>query len=305
MRVTFMGTPEFSVPTLKALIASDHEVVAVYSQPPKPSGRGYRITKSPVHHCAESHNIPVFTPLSLRNKEASAEFASHHADIAVVVAYGLILPQSILEIPPVGCVNIHASLLPRWRGAAPIHRAIEAGDKESGITLMQMDVGLDTGDMLQKGRVDIQESMTSSDLHDHLSRMGAEMIVPLLNRYPDWKPESQNEDEVTYAHKLEKSESSLDFSQGAEILGRKIRAFTPWPGTTFTWKDRVVKVKKAAVHPDRDIPAGTIHIDQRRLFIGCRQGALELLILQMPSKNPMAASDVIHGYAMATGDMVS
>ncbi len=315
MRIVFMGTPQFSVPALEALIASkDHDVVAVYSQPPKPSGRGHKVTKTPIHQVAESHGIPVFTPKSLRKPEPQEDFNKHDADIAIVAAYGLILPKEILEAPKFGCVNIHASLLPRWRGAAPIQRAIEAGDQESGITLMQMDEGLDTGDMLAKETVPITANMTSSDLHDALSDMGGKMLLPLLAEHPNWHPESQDESLVTYAHKLEKSESRIDFQEDAALLDRKIRAFSPWPGTQFSWAEKFsadtrIKILSAQAvladdTPDHRLSPGEIYCQKGRLIVGCGSGCLEILSLQIPGKKPMNAEAFINGYQIKSGDSI-
>ena len=299
-----MGTPHFSVPALEALLKAGHDVIGVYTQPPKPAGRGHKLTKSPIHLVAEEKGIPVFTPKSLRKEEAQDSFKRLGADLGIVAAYGLILPKPILEAPKHGCINIHASLLPRWRGAAPIQRAIEAGDTKTGITLMQMDEGLDTGDMLSKDAFDITPDMTSQDAHDLLSQMGARLLIDLLETHPVLRPQKQDESLVTYAHKLEKSESALDFQESAAVLDRKIRAFTPWPGTHFLWKGQQIKVKKATLISKDfceeflgcDLSPGDFFVHKQKLYIKCKDDFLSLESLQLPGKKPMQAKDFINGY---------
>ncbi len=301
-RIVFMGTPDFSVPALKALIDSRHDVVAVYSQPPRPSGRGHKITKSPIHLTAESHNIPVFTPRSLRNLDAQKEFSNHNADIAIVAAYGLILPQEILTAPTYGCLNIHASLLPKWRGAAPIQRAILAGDDISGITLMQMDIGLDTGDILSKDTVEITSKTTGQSLHDELSKMGGDMLLPLLDNLDNLNPEKQDDAKATYAAKLSKEEAKLNFTKSAQDLERQIRAFTPWPGSFFTWQDKIIKVLSASVGESTDNHPGAFLVTKNTFSIACHDNTLIIHTLQIQGKKPMDAQAFINGYQPQNGE---
>ena len=235
LRLAFMGTPDFAASSLRALIDAGHEVACVYSQPPRPAGRGHQVQRSPVHVLAEERGIPVRTPKSLRNAEAQAEFAALDLDCAVVAAYGLILPQPILDAPRMGCLNIHASLLPRWRGAAPIQRAILAGDAETGVTIMQMDAGLDTGAMLLKGTVPITAETTAGSLHDALAELGAGLIVQALDGLAEGRltAEPQPSEGVTYAAKLSRDDGRLDWSQPADFIERQVRALNPWPGVWF------------------------------------------------------------------------
>ena len=305
LRIVFMGTPDFSVPALTALIESHHDVVAVYSQPPRPSGRGHKVKNSPIHLTAENNQISVFTPKSLRNSEAQEEFFNLNADIAIVAAYGLILPREILEAPTFGCLNIHASLLPQWRGAAPIQRAILAGDEVSGITLMQMDIGLDTGDMLAKETVDITPKTTGQSLHDELSKMGGSMLLPLLDDLNNLTPEKQDDSLATYAAKLSKEEARLDFTKSAQDLDRQIRAFTPWPGSVFTWQDKTIKVLKASVGKGSSLAPATLEVSKNTLSIACQDGSLEIHTLQIQGKKPMDAAAFINGYRPENGEILS
>ena len=306
MRIIFMGTPDFAAKALAALIPH-HTVVAVYCQPPRPAGRGHHLRPSPVQAFAESHSLEVRHPKSLRPSEVQQAFKDLQADIAVVAAYGLILPQAILDMPRLGCLNIHGSLLPRWRGAAPIQRAIEAGDRETGITIMQMDAGLDTGAMLLKKVLPIGSTDTSLSLYDTLAEVGAAAIVEALAGLEAGKlsPEPQSEDGVTYASKLDKSESLLDWTQSAEVLERRVRAFNPWPSTTCTLPDgQVLKVLEAeviAIHTPLaagivgGIMGGTI-IDSP-LVVACGEGsALSLTKVQRAGKGAVSAVEFIRGY---------
>lgn len=235
LKIVFMGTPDFAVPALKEIYESGHyDVVAVFSQPPRPSGRGQKITRSPVHDYADDKDIPVYTPLSLRKEEDQKEFLALNADVAVVAAYGLILPRPILDAPKYGCINIHASILPRWRGASPIQRAIWAGDTESGVTIMKMEEGLDTGPMISKKSVPITDDMTAQDLHDDLSELGGKLILPVLDtlaRDEELDMEVQDETLSTYAKMLKKEDGLIDWSRPAIEIDRQIRALNPWPGT--------------------------------------------------------------------------
>ncbi|WP_020590877.1 methionyl-tRNA formyltransferase [Kiloniella laminariae] len=307
LRIAFMGTPDFSVPCLKALAAAGYEIVAVYSQPPRPAGRGHKEKLSPVHAYAESQGWPVFTPKSFRRSEVLEEFASLGVDIAVVIAYGLILPQAALDIPPMGCVNVHASLLPRWRGAAPIQRAIEAGDAQSGVAIMQMAEELDAGDVLLEGRVTLNSKTTASSLHDELSVLGAELITKALEGMTEGTltPQPQPAEGLTYAQKLSKEESALDWSQPAEQLERKIRALTPWPGVHFTFHGEKIKVLKARLS-DLDssgAKAGTLLDDQ--LSVACGAGTLQIERLQRPGKGGMETVAFLNGYPLPKGTILN
>lgn len=298
LRLAFMGTPDFSVPVLEALIGAGHEVAAVYSQPPRPAGRGKKERKSPVHEAAERHGIPVFTPTSLRSDEEQARFRALGLDVAVVVAYGLILPKGILDAPRLGCINVHASLLPRWRGAAPIQRAILAGDSETGVTIMAMDEGLDTGDMLLAETVPITSETTGESLHDALSHLGAKLILPALAGLAGGylEPTPQPEDGVTYAEKLSRDTGRLDWARSAAELERTIRALAPWPGAWFEHEGARFKVFAADV-----LKLGALSNDpgtvlDGELTVSCAEDALRITRLQRPGKAPMAAADLLRGY---------
>lgn len=305
LRLIFMGTPAFSVPTLQALVNSRHQVVAVYSQPPRPSGRGHQVQKSPVHQLAEERGIPIFTPKSLKGEVEQAEFAAHKADLAIVIAYGLILPQKILDAPRLGCLNVHASLLPRWRGAAPIHRAIEAGDLETGITIMKMDAGLDTGPMLLKKTVSIDTNTTAIHLHDALSNIGGSLLLEALEAYAAGTihPIPQPTEGVTYASKLNREEGQVDWRLAASVWVRKIQAFTPWPGVWFEHEGTRLKILAAEAIPEGQGIPGTILDDD--LTIACGEGALRLKILQRPGGAPLAAKDFLRGYLLPQGTVLS
>ncbi|WP_193368847.1 methionyl-tRNA formyltransferase [Pelagibius marinus] len=307
LRVAFMGTPDFSVPTLKALAEAGHEIAAVYSQPPRPAGRGQKERPSPVQAYAESRGWEVRTPTSLKTPEAQKAFADLNLDIAVVVAYGLILPQAVLDAPRLGCVNVHASLLPRWRGAAPIQRALLAGDEETGVTIMQMEAGLDTGPMLLKRSLPITPETSAQELHDALAALGAAMINEALEGLDDGSLTAtpQPEEGVTYAAKLDKAEGRLDWSDGAAALDRRIRAFTPWPGAFFevgAGKGRErVKVLQAEPREGRGAP-GTVLDDQAT--IACGEGALRLKKVQRAGKAPMAAEAFLRGFDLPAGTVL-
>ncbi|CAO3442684.1 Methionyl-tRNA formyltransferase (EC 2.1.2.9) [Azospirillum argentinense] len=311
LRLVFMGTPDFAVPSLRALADAGHEVVCVYSQPPRPAGRGQQVQKSPAHRFAEERGIPVRTPKSLRNAEAQAEFAELKADAAVVAAYGLILPQPILDAPRLGCLNVHGSLLPRWRGAAPIQRAILAGDAETGITIMQMDIGLDTGAMLLKDAVPITAETTASSLHDALADMGARLIVEALDGLAAGRltAEPQPEAGVTYAAKLTREDGRLDWTRDAAFVERQVRALTPWPGCWFdaptpTGGVERIKVLKAEPAPAstndaRKAAPGTLLDD--RLTVACADGAVRLTLVQRPGKAPVDGAALLRGFALPVG----
>ncbi|MDO5387124.1 MAG: methionyl-tRNA formyltransferase [Pseudomonadota bacterium] len=294
MKIVFMGTPDFAVPALKALM-TEHEVVCVYTQAPKEAGRGKKLTKTPVHLFAEANGIEVRTPKSLRHEAVQAALRDLRADVAVVAAYGLILPKAVLEAFPYGCLNIHASLLPRWRGAAPIQRCIEAGDSESGVTIMQVAEGLDTGDMLLAGRVPLTAETTGGSLHDALSVLGSELIVKVLRDIDRIKPEVQDDALTCYAAKIDKAESRLDFSLPAAVLERKIRAFNPYPAAYFEYNGERFKVLRAVVADGAGKP-GQILDGGKRLVIACGDGmALEVTEIQRQGKKAMAAADLLRG----------
>ncbi|XKE45987.1 methionyl-tRNA formyltransferase [Halomonas organivorans] len=282
LRVIFAGTPDFAAESLAALLASSHRVVAVYTQPDRPAGRGRKLTPSPVKALAREHDLPVYQPASLKTPAAQEELAALQADLMVVVAYGLILPRAVLDTPRLGCINVHASLLPRWRGAAPIQRAIEAGDAESGVTIMQMDEGLDTGDMLLVRRTPITATTTGGELHDTLARLGGEALVEALNALGGGGLEAtpQPADGVTYAAKLSKAEAELDFRQDAETLAARIRAFNPWPVAWCAAGDDRLRLLMAEVGSERGEPAapGTLLApDDGALRIACGPAGDEVL----------------------------
>ncbi|WP_081136608.1 methionyl-tRNA formyltransferase, partial [Halomonas sp. BC2] len=262
LRVVFAGTPDFAASSLAALLDSEHEVVAVYTQPDRPAGRGRKLTPSPVKQLAQAQALPVYQPISLKDAEAQAELAALNADVMVVVAYGLLLPQAVLDTPRLGCINVHASLLPRWRGAAPIQRAIEAGDSASGVTIMQMDAGLDTGAMLHEVRTPITPRTTGGDLHDRLAIQGANALIHVLDNLDNGSLQAtaQPDEGVTYAAKLSKAEAELDFSQPAEQLARKIRAFNPWPVAWCALGNDRLRLLMASVEPGEQpaCPPGTL-----------------------------------------------
>ncbi len=304
LRVVFMGTPDFSVPTLSEIIGAGHDVVAVYSQPPRRSGRGMNETKTPVHKFAEEMGIPVLTPKSLRKEEAQEEFRSHEADVAVVVAYGLILPKAILDAPEHGCLNLHASLLPRWRGAAPIQRAIMAGDAETGVMVMQMDVGLDTGDICLGERVAIDENMTAGKLHDQLASTGSDLMVRALAALSRGSLERtpQPEEGVTYAKKIEKAEARIDWGLSAVEVHNHIRGLSPFPGAWFEveHKGKTERVKVLASEVvELSGSAGEVLDD--KLAVGCGEGAVRLVKVQRAGKKPMSVDEFLRGMELGVG----
>lgn len=294
MKIVFMGTPDFSVPALERLI-KEHEVVAVYTRAPKVAGRGHELKKTPVHLVAEKYGIEVRTPKTLRDETAQREFAALQADVAVVAAYGLILPKPVIEAFPYGCLNVHASLLPRWRGAAPIQRAVEAGDEQSGVTIMEIVEALDAGRMYQKGVVPITSQTTGGSLHDALSVLGADLMSDVLRHIDTINPEEQNESLVTYAKKLEKEEEKLDFNQSAEVLERKIRAFNPFPATYFEYEGERFKVLLARTAEGYGI-AGQILEGQKALQIACADGALDIIEIQRQGKRAMKTIELLRGF---------
>ncbi len=300
LRLAFMGTPDFAVSSLRALAGAGHEIVAVYSQPPRPAGRGHKEKLTPVHAFAAERGWEVRTPKSLKSSEEQAAFAALELDVAVVAAYGLILPKEILEAPRLGCLNVHASLLPRWRGAAPIQRAILAGDAESGVTIMQMDEGLDTGGMILNESLAITEQTTASTLHDALAELGGRLIVEALAAAEAGRLTAvpQPAEGVTYAAKLNKAESLMDWRRPAIELARQVRAFTPWPGAVFSLGKERIKVLEAEAVEASGQPGCVL---DEALTVACGEGALRLLRLQRPGKGAMAARDFLNGFSLPAG----
>jgi methionyl-tRNA formyltransferase len=304
MNLVFMGTPDFSVPALDALVAAGHRVLAVYTQPPRPAGRGQKEQPSPVQRAAERHGLAVRAPKSLRDAAAQAEFKALGADLAVVAAYGLILPKAILDAPLRGCLNIHASLLPRWRGAAPIQRAIEAGDAETGITIMVMDEGLDTGPMLMKRALPIGPADTTGSLHDRLAVLGAEMIVEALRKLPagELVATPQPADGATYAAKIGKAEAAIDWRRPAAEIERAMRAFNPFPGAVANLRQTPVKVWRAEVAAGRGEPGAVLHAEDGGVVVACGDGALRLVELQKPGSRRMSAGEFLRGFPVIPGE---
>jgi methionyl-tRNA formyltransferase len=298
MRIVFMGTPDFSVPVLQALVDAGHDVVAAYSQPPRRAGRGKALTPSPVQARAEALGIPARTPVTLRDVDAQAEFAAWEADVAVVAAYGLILPRAVLEAPRLGCLNVHASLLPRWRGAAPIQRAILAGDAETGVGIMQMEAGLDTGPVRLEGRTPI-EGKTAGALTDELSAMGARLMVEVLGDIEAYPAKAQPEDGVTYAPKIDKAEARIDWSRGAVEVERQVRAFNPVPGAFFEIGDERIRVLAADTLPAGALSFGMVLDDQ--LTIACGDGAIRPSLLQRAGRGIMTSSELLRGFSIPPG----
>lgn len=302
MRVIFMGSPEFSVGALRALQNAGHDIVCVYTQPPRPKGRGQELEKTAVHKAAEEMGLLVRTPKSLKPEDEVAAFCALKADVAVVAAYGLILRQNILDAPRLGCINIHASLLPRWRGAAPIQRAVAAGDTETGITIMQMDAGLDTGPMLLREAVPITNTDTGQTVHDKLAVMGARMIVDVLADVPRFPPVPQPEEGVTYAHKLKKEEGQINWTLPAEEIERTLRAFTPWPGLFFSYKGEHMRLHAAHVVKGAGTP-GTVM--DAPFVVACGNGAIALDVVQRAGKNKQKIDEFCRGFTVTIGDSVS
>ena len=297
MRLAFMGTPDFAVPALDALVAAGHEIVAIYTQPPRPARRGQALTPSPVAARAAALRLPVRTPANFKGDDDRAAFAALGLEAAVVAAYGLILPAAILDAPARGCLNIHASLLPRWRGAAPIQRAILAGDAATGITIMQMERGLDTGPMWLTAETSIADK-TAGALTGQLGTIGAALIVEALARLDALVARPQPDDGVTYAHKLDKAEARLDFTLPAPAVERAVRAFNPWPGAFVEVRGERLKILAADVMPDRGTPATLL---DDRLTVACADGAIRATLVQRPGRPAMAAADLLRGWPLPPG----
>ncbi|SHM48500.1 methionyl-tRNA formyltransferase [Roseovarius litoreus] len=305
MRVIFMGTPDFSVPVLEALVAAGHEVAAVYCQPPRPAGRGKKDRPTPVQARAEEMGLEVRHPVSLKGADEQADFAALGADVAVVVAYGLILPQAILDAPKRGCLNIHASLLPRWRGAAPIHRAIMAGDARTGVCIMQMEAGLDTGPVLLRRETEIGQTETTGALHDRLSRMGAEAIIEALARLDDLTPEPQPDEGVTYAAKIDKSEARVDWSRPSRQVDRLIRGLSPFPGAWCEHRGERIKLLASELAEGAGRPGEVLEAaGGGALRVACGEGAVRLLRLQRAGRGAQDAETFLRGLPLAPGEML-
>ena len=300
LKVIYAGTPDFAVPALQALIDSEHQVIAVYTQPDRPAGRGRKLTPSPVKQLAVSHDIPVYQPVNLKSAEDQQQLADLDADLMVVAAYGLILPKAVLEAPRLGCVNIHASLLPRWRGAAPIQRAILAGDEQSGITIMQMDVGLDTGDMLLKKHLPITDEDTGSSLHDKLMQLGADALMDVIPDIISGTVEAVKQDEyqVTYAEKLQKTEAQIDWQQPAVQIIRQVRAFNAWPVAQTVWDGQVMRIWRAqtATSANQAVAGTVVHADKSGIDVVTGEGLLRITELQLPGKKPMPAAAFLNAH---------
>ena len=302
LNIIFAGTPDFAARHLQALIDSQHKVVAVYSQPDRPAGRGKKLQASAVKQTAQAHNIDVFQPETLKTPEAQRQVAEINADVMIVVAYGLILPQEILDTPRLGCLNVHGSLLPKWRGAAPIQRAIWAGDKETGITVMQMDKGLDTGAMLLKKSIHIDDTDTSASLYQKLALTGPQALLETLDNLPNIQPEIQQDKLATYAHKLSKQEAKMDWQLSAAQLLRNVRAFNPWPTAYFEIQGAGIKVLQAkVVEPDGSlestVPGQIIATDKSGILVATSEQAILLETIQLPGKKPLPVKDILNGRA--------
>jgi len=302
MTVIFAGTPEFAAQALRAILAAGHEVPLVLTQPDRPAGRGQKLQPSPVKQVALEHGIPVHQPERLKDPATHQPIIDAAADVMVVAAYGLILPQVVLDIPRHGCLNIHGSLLPRWRGAAPIQRAIEAGDKESGVVIMQMEAGLDTGPMLLTESLSITDDDTAASLHDKLAAQGARLIVDALARLPELQAVPQPEEGVTYAHKIEKAEAAIDWTLPAEQLARRIRAFNPFPGATAKHGELLLKCWQAKPTAGQGEPGQVLAADGNGVVVACGSGALCLTELQKPGSKRLPAADFLRGHPLQAGD---
>ncbi|GEM76262.1 methionyl-tRNA formyltransferase [Vibrio sagamiensis] len=298
LRIVFAGTPDFAARHLAALLSSEHEVIAVYTQPDRPAGRGKKLTASPVKTIALEHDIPVYQPQNFKSDEAKQELADLNADIMVVVAYGLLLPQIVLDTPKLGCINVHGSILPRWRGAAPIQRSIWAGDEETGVTIMQMDIGLDTGDMLSIATLPIEATDTSAIMYEKLAQLGPNALIECLADIAAGKakPVKQDDALANYAQKLSKEEARINWSDDAEHIERCVRAFNPWPMSHFMAADNSIKVwQSRVVDQSSDQPAGTIlQADKTGIYVATGNGTLVLEQLQVPGKKAMPVQDILN-----------
>lgn len=308
MRVVFLGTPEFATPTLEALLAAGHEVAAVYTQPDRPKGRGNRLSQSPVKETAIRHGLTVLQPERIRRPENSAMLGALEPDVMVVVGYGQIIPQNIIDIPPHGILNVHASLLPRYRGAAPVQWAIASGERETGVTIMQIDAGLDTGDMLSHWRTEIGPHETAPELSARMAKEGANLLIESLRRIESGtaRREKQNEAEASYAPILKKEDGAIVWMRPAQEIYNRLRGFTPWPGAYTQFRGQQFQVIRAIPHSHSlSAPSGTMQTDRRRLFVSCGAGStLELLEIQMQGKKRMAVADFLNGYLIAPNEQL-
>lgn len=308
MRIIFAGTPDFAAESLKALLNSEHEICAVYTQPDRPAGRGRKLTPSPVKQLAMEHAIPVEQPLSFKTQDSLQTLAAYQPDLMVVVAYGLLLPQSVLDTPRLACINVHASLLPRWRGAAPIQRAILAGDTETGVGIMKMEAGLDTGPVLLEARCPINESDTAQDLHDRLAALGAETLLQSLDdietRLKQAKP--QDDSQSTYARKLDKQEARIDWQQPAQQILRQIHAFNPWPVAQTQWQGETMRIWLATLgdRTRNGQPGEIIAVGKQGLDVQTGDGVLRIKELQMPGKRAMSVQDFLNANSIAAGEIL-
>tara|TARA_R110000772_G_scaffold48893_2_gene111718 strand:+ start:218 stop:1147 length:930 start_codon:yes stop_codon:yes gene_type:complete len=306
MRIIFAGTPDFAAETLKALLTTSHEICAVYTQPDRPSGRGRKLTASPVKQLAIEHHIPVEQPLNFKEDEAKQILADYHADLMVVVAYGLLLPQAVLDTPSLGCINVHASLLPRWRGAAPIQRAILAGDTETGVCIMQMEAGLDTGPVLSRASCPINSEDTAQTLHDRLALLGANTLLNSLSNIIELQSKAQVQDHAStsYAAKLLKPEAEIDWQQSASQIVRQIQAFNPWPVAQTIWQDQVFRIWSASLLDDKSsAPAGEIiTVNKNSIDVATGNGILRLKQIQLPGKRAMPVADFLNANTIKAGE---
>ena len=298
LKITFAGTPDFAARVMAAILESDHQIIATYTQPDRPAGRGRKLTASPVKQLAQQHDIPVYQPVNFKDPADIEALDALQADIMVVVAYGLLLPQAVLDAPRLGCINVHASLLPRWRGAAPIQRAIAAGDKETGVTIMQMDAGLDTGDMLLKSTTPIGPDETGGELHDRLAELGAQACVEALNLIAAGQVQAEPQDDslANYAHKLTKEEGALDWHEPASKLHDKIRGLSPWPVAHTKLGEQTLRVHASVLldSPEVGTPGEILHADKHGIRVATGDGVLALTKLQLPGAKALSVADLLN-----------
>ncbi|MBN46908.1 MAG: methionyl-tRNA formyltransferase [Methylophaga sp.] len=306
MRIIFAGTPDFAATMLAALLTTDHEICAVYTQPDRPAGRGRKLTASPVKQLALRHQIPVEQPINFKAEADRGKLASYQADLMIVVAYGLLLPQTVLDTPRLGCINVHASLLPRWRGAAPIQRAILSGDTKTGVCIMQMEAGLDTGPVIQRSEIAIEMSDTGETLHDKLALLGASTLLDTLSRFDELQKHAvpQNNAESCYATKLHKAEANIDWSHSAQQIDRQIRAFNSWPVAQTLWQDKVLRVWSAEIidNANNAEPGTILQVNRQGIDVATGAGIIRLLSIQAPGKKAMPVNDFLNAHPLIAGD---